>query len=79
MNNQERAYQLLGILRSYAPTSVEQARCTEHHNAFWEADPSGDLAVRELAHDLYLGTKKGFWPWHYQPIDPNPGPHRPVR
>lgn len=59
----ERAYKLLGILQSYAPTNAEQALCTTIYNRM-QAD---GLTVEEIEAQLITalsdGVQHGNWFW----------------
>lgn len=57
----ERAYQLLGILQSYAPNASAQVKCTQIYNeAMAGGQHRATLVMVEALHD---GLKFGNWPW----------------
>lgn len=72
MNN-ERSYQLLTILQSYAPDGPAQTKCNE---IYWAAEKEGSQGRRLefiLVQALHTGLAFGIWPWTVTPpVDAEP-------
>ncbi len=59
----EREQALLGILQGYAPTSKEQAKCTEFFNNMKKENNSHAYICLSLISAMYDGLSYGDWLW----------------
>ena len=67
MQERDIAYQLLGILQHYAPTSREQEICTKIYNDAQRHGATHPELIKMLGYALVDGLAHGNWPWTEAP------------